>query len=202
MVDEPAKPRVIVIGGPNGAGKSTLARTLVPADLEFVNADEVAKSLQAGQTGGSTSVDVAAGRLVLRQLDELEREERSFALETTLASRTLAPRIARLRESGYEFILYYVWVPSPVLSVARVADRVRMGGHHIPTDVIYRRYARGLINFSTIYRKLADAWFLLDNSVLGNLRMIAEGGLSTDEIVYDSEAWTKIWENLEEDTNE
>jgi predicted ABC-type ATPase len=38
------KPSVIVLGGPNGAGKSTAAAVLLPPDMIFVNANEIAKT--------------------------------------------------------------------------------------------------------------------------------------------------------------
>src|SRR5438128_1653968 len=100
-------PEVIVLAGPNGAGKSTAAAHLLPQGIVFVNADEVAKTLPGYP---STAVDIQAGRLVLEQLDALERERTSFAVETTLSSRSLAPRLARLRRLGYKFRLLFLFV--------------------------------------------------------------------------------------------
>jgi predicted ABC-type ATPase len=77
-------PQLIVLAGPNGAGKSTAASLLLPEGLAFVNADEVAKTLPGYP---SRAVDILAGRLVLEQMDNLERERASFAVETTLSSR-------------------------------------------------------------------------------------------------------------------
>ena len=81
-----------------------------------------------------------------------------FAFETTLASRTFAPWIAELRSSGYAFTLLCVWLHNPELSVARVAARVSAGGHHVPSDVVRRRYYGGLRNFFSLYQPLADLW--------------------------------------------
>ena len=89
-------------------------------------------------------------------MDELEASRASFAVETTLASRSLAPRLQRLRAAGYVVRVYYVWLPDAETAVNRVADRVRRGGHSIPEDVIRRRYERGLRNFLGVYRLLAD----------------------------------------------
>lgn len=38
------------------------------------------------------------------------------------------------------------------------------GGHHIPEDVIRRRFAAGLQNFETLYRKEVDFWRRYNNS--------------------------------------
>ena len=116
-------PSVVVIAGPNGAGKSTVAPALLSEYLgigEFVNADVIARGLSAFNPEGAAR---HAGRVMLARLHELAAQGADFAFETTLASRTVAPWIAELIESGYEFHLAYVWVSSPKLSVARVARR-------------------------------------------------------------------------------
>ncbi len=180
-------PQIIVIAGPNGAGKSTLAATYIPPSVPFLNADEIAKGLTAEETPNK---DVMAGRIMLRQLDELEAQSASFAVETTLASRSLAPRITRLQASGYRFRLIYVWVPNADLSVQRVAERVRRGGHHIPEDVIRRRYEAGLRNFFQIYAPLADKWALFNNSVLGRPQVVARGLKQ----MRDPNLWMRLYE--------
>jgi predicted ABC-type ATPase len=49
---------------------------------------------------------------------------------------------------------------------------VRNGGHHIPEDVVRRRFIRSLPNFLRIYKPLANSWVIFDNS--GDIpRMIA-----------------------------
>jgi len=47
--------------------------------------------------------------------------------------------------------------------VARVAERVRQGGHHIPEDVIRRRFAGGLRNLERSYKSAVDAWARYDS---------------------------------------
>jgi predicted ABC-type ATPase len=70
------------------------------------------------------------------------------------------------KAAGYEVLLYHVNVRSPVLSVARVADRVDKGGHPVPEDKIRQRYDRNqpLIREAA---KLADRVYVFDNSALG-----------------------------------
>lgn len=76
--------------------------------------------------------------------------------------------------AGYRTHLSYLWLPFPELAVARVAQRVRHGGHNVPVDVIRRRYARGLTNFWHIYSDLVDFWRLYDGSDGAEHRIIAE----------------------------
>ena len=77
---------------------------------------------------------------MLTRLDQLARDRQSFGFETTLASRSFAPRIRRLLQSAYECHLVFLWLPSADLAVARVADRVRLGGHAVPEQTVRRRY--------------------------------------------------------------
>jgi predicted ABC-type ATPase len=95
-------PNLVVLAGPNGAGKSTAAPVLLRRTLgvtEFVNADVIAQGLSAFDPD---RVALAAGRIMLRRLQELARQGVSFAFETTLASRSFAPWIRELSQTGYQ----------------------------------------------------------------------------------------------------
>jgi predicted ABC-type ATPase len=132
---------------------------------------------------------------MLMRLKELAAQRVSFAFETTLASRTFAPWVKGLVEQGFQFILVYLWVPEPSLSVARVAQRVATGGHHVPDDVVRRRYERGLRNFFELYRPLADFWYIYDSSAPDVPCLIAEG-TRAEEKVADPQTWQRIKEQL------
>ncbi len=102
---------------------------------------------------------------MLKRLNELADDGADFAFETTLASRSFAPWIARLRrERGYRFHLAFLWIPSAEMAVQRVSGRVRHGGHSVPAGDIRRRYERGLANFFKLYSPIADSWEMHDNS--------------------------------------
>lgn len=156
------RPRVCVLAGPNGAGKTTSAAPLVRdrwGIATFVNADVIAQGL-AGFA--ADAVNVAAGRLMLDRLDALARAREDFAFETTLASRSLLPRLAQMRADGYEVLLVFVSLPAVELSLQRVRQRVLAGGHDVPEAAVRRRFALGLTNFHGIYRSAADRSWLLD----------------------------------------
>jgi predicted ABC-type ATPase len=163
-MDRIRQPQIFVIGGPNGAGKTTTATRFLPEDVvvrQFVNADVIASGLSGF---APETVALQAGRIMLERLGELARQRQDFAFETTLASRTFAPFLRQRQREGYEVQVIYVWLRSPELAVTRVAGRVRRGGHHVPPEVVTRRYWRGLSNFVRLYRPLADSWILCDNS--------------------------------------
>ena len=167
-------PQLAIIAGPNGAGKSTAAPFLLPAlgIDQFVNADVIARGLSAFRPEQSA---VRAGRIMLAQLKDLAGARRDFAFETTLASRMFAPWIIELRDRGYRLTLIFLWLPSADLAVERVSQRVAAGGHDVPEPVVRRRYTRGLRNFFSLYRPIADEWYLYDNGGYGRSRLVGCG---------------------------
>lgn len=187
-----AQPAVVVIGGPNGAGKSTAAPELLQGTLrvdEFVNADTLAQGLSAFRPQDAA---IEAGRLMLARLEQLERQRRRFAFEATLASAALANRLSRLKRAGFEVHLVILWLPTVDLALARVADRVRAGGHAVPADAVRRRFDRGVRNFISRYMPIADSWRFYDASLVAGPRLIASGGHARTPTVAQPEIWSTI----------
>lgn len=187
-----SSPQLVLIGGPNGAGKSTVAPQLLRETLdvaEFVNADTIASGLSGFHP---ESAALQAGRIMLQRLRDLASRRADFAFESTLASRSFAPWIRRLKQSGYIFHLTFLWLPDPDVAIARVAARVRTGGHDIPDATIRRRYYSGLSNFSTLYRPIADYWRFYDNTVTNGPRLISTGKSSVDVEIRDVELWAHM----------
>ncbi len=182
------EPQFILISGPNGAGKSTSASALIPSTVPYINADEIAKLL----TDTTKSKEITAGRRFFEEWDRLESERRDFAIETTLASRSLAPRVKALIKTGYTFHLIFLWLPSEQLAIQRVEERVRAGGHSIPEETIRRRYRAGLINFFALYRPLADTWAMYRNLKPGEPELIAWGSNAVDSEIVMPEIWKQI----------
>jgi predicted ABC-type ATPase len=60
------------------------------------------------------------------------------------------------------------------LALARVADRVRRGGHEVPAGVVARRFRAGLRNLFGPYLAKVDTWQVLDNSGSQGPRPIAK----------------------------
>jgi len=156
---------------------------------EFVNADIIARGLSAFRP---EEVAITAGRVTLARLRQLTDQRADVAFETTLASRSLAPWIQKLIGSGYEFRLFFLWLPSAEMAVNRVRDRILKGGHSVPEEVIRRRYEAGLKNFFELYRGMAVSWQFLDNSVRGKTRLIAAGTFQQTTDVLDRELWHNV----------
>ena len=187
-------PHIIIIAGADGAGKSTVAPFLLRDKLgvsEFVNADTLAQGLSAFSP---ETAAISAGKIMLLRLNELAESKKDFAFETTLSTRSFVPRLQEMRENGYEFSLFFLWLVSSELAVLRVAERVRRGGHNIPVEVIERRYEKGLQNFFRLYQPIADSWYFYDNSDIYDLSLIAKGKSRKVEKVFNE----KLWQNLQE----
>jgi predicted ABC-type ATPase len=191
-----ARPSVVVIAGPNGSGKSTAAPELLNGVLgvsEFVNADIIAQGLSAFNPERAA---MAAGRIMLARIKELAHAHVSFAFETTLASRSFAPWISDLIAGGYDFRLVFLWLPSPEMALERVAQRVREGGHHVPDEIVRRRYIKGLGNLFALYQPLAIQWRIYDAAQSHRPKLIAEGRGVDENNILDQECWQAIQDRL------
>lgn len=129
---------------------------------------------------------------MLERIRELAREGRDFAFETTLASRTFAPWLKKLQSDGYTFHLVYLWLPTVELAVARVAERVRRGGHAVAEDIVRRRYERSLANFFDIYSRFADSWLMVNNSVRPRPHLVAKRAVGRSIRVFKPEEWSAL----------
>jgi predicted ABC-type ATPase len=156
--------KVIIIAGPNGAGKTSFARSFLPEEaqcLRFINADLIAAGLSpfAPETAA-----FKAGRLMLQEMANCVQKGESFAFETTLSGLHYLVRIRQWQEQGYHVSLFFLYLPDVETAIARVAERVKQGGHNIPNDVIRRRFSAGLRNFHQVYKSVVDLWALFDNA--------------------------------------
>jgi predicted ABC-type ATPase len=119
-------------------------------------------------------VAVRAGKLMLDEIAALVERRASFAFETTLSGLAYSRHIPRWRAAGYRVELHFLSLATAEQAMDRVARRVRQGGHHIPEDVVRRRFASGMRCFEEIYKPLVDNWVLYDNT--DNKAVIVDSG--------------------------
>ena len=158
MTESTEQKRIAILAGPNGAGKTTFAREYLTHEADcptFINADLIADGLSPF---APNRVAIRAGRIMLELMADSVRKGESFAFETTLAARNYARSISKWRALGYVVSLHFLALPSAEVAIARVAERVRQGGHHVPENVIRRRFESGLENFEAVYKKIVDKW--------------------------------------------
>jgi predicted ABC-type ATPase len=164
QVRDVPKPRCIVIAGPNGAGKTTFARTYLLQDtsiVRFINADLIAGGLSPLRPQLAA---VAAGRLVLQEIERLSQSSVDFAFESTLSGLTYVRRLQKLKKLSYQIEIVYLRLASSQLALQRVAARVKQGGHTVLARDVLRRFDRSWDNFQNSYRLLADRWAVYENS--------------------------------------
>ncbi|MGB3209938.1 MAG: zeta toxin family protein [Desulforhopalus sp.] len=169
--------KIIIIAGPNGAGKTTFAKEFLPKEANcptFVNADLIAAGLAPFEP---EQVAFRAGRLMLEEIFNYAVRGVSFAIETTLSGRGYARLIPGWQIDSYIVKLFFLRLASPELAIARVQQRVREGGHNIPSPIIHRRFTAGQSNFENLYKPIVDEWALYDNS--GSEPLLIEEGVKS-----------------------
>jgi predicted ABC-type ATPase len=157
-------PTLTIIAGANGAGKSTLTAgspgtfSVIP----LLDPDAFANTLRSSGTGIST---VAAGKEVLRLAKEHLKRRESFAVETTLSGKNYLQMMqyARGIDQGFQVVLIYIGTERVEINLARIANRVRAGGHDVPEIDVRRRYLRSIQNLP-VAAGIADRALLFDNS--------------------------------------
>ena len=168
-----SRPRFTIFGGPNGSGKSTAYTRFVRAGFdsgEYLNPDEIARSMRGAGAGGS-AFGLVAGREVVERTRSLVDAGRSLVRESTLTGREIIRSVERARAAGYRLVLVFVGVSSPTTTRGRIAVRVAKGGHDIPVDVQDRRFPRSIDNLRRVVR-LVDVAYFLDNAGLRH-RLVA-----------------------------
>lgn len=125
-----------IIGGVNGVGKSSFTGVLKErlSDLGIiVDVDRI-----TAEIGGNA---LAGGKAALSKINECIDKGVSFTQETTLSGRRTEVTAKRVKELGYRVRLFYIGLDTAAESMARIANRVKRGGHDIPLDDVERRFA-------------------------------------------------------------
>lgn len=138
-----AQPVLLMIAGPNGSGKSTLTRQLRADGVDlgtYINPDEIATKL----LGTDSDKALDAQRIAEEKRQECLAQRVSFSFETVMSHPSKIALLQQARDLGYYAVMFFVSTETPELNVARVRQRVALGGHPVPEDRIVSRYHRTL----------------------------------------------------------
>ena len=156
-------PVLHLIVGPNGAGKSTLYEYLIAPrhpGLPFVNAQAYANEHLQHIKAPAQRAEAARAWADAHR-DVLLQARRSFVTETAFSHPSRLALIAQARTLGYEVALYVMCVDEPRRLLQRVSQRVREGGHDVPSHKVLERYPRCLEQLRHAAR-MADLVLLMD----------------------------------------
>ena len=185
---------MLVVGGPNGSGKTTLAlEYAAETGFPYLGADAIAASIDPDEPARA---QIAAGRAFFQGIDDHIVSRRSFVVESTLSGLTMRNVVNVAHSNGYLVSMAFLFIDSADVCVARVAERVRKGGHPVPESDIRRRFTRAIVNFWRIYREMADNWVLLYN---GDTAIQDIAGGSRDQLTIRDPATYATFMTLVED---
>lgn len=146
--------------GTNGAGKSTLRAFNQDAVQIVIDSDHIAQEINPNNP---RLADFEAGRKAIELYQFALAHRISFSMESTLSGHSILQRMKKAKENGFDVRLNYVAVADVDINLARVAARVKLGGHPIDEATIRQRY-----EVSTKHLLLAlpycDEVFIYDNS--------------------------------------
>lgn len=128
--------------------------------------------------------------MMLKRINKLLDLGEDFAFETTLSTRSYVLFIEKAKQLGYQVTCLFFWLESEELAISRVETRVKEGGHHIPEEVIRRRYEKGLSNFFRLFLPKVDNWLFVNNSG-DTYEIVAEGGFN-EESIHNIDKWEQL----------
>jgi len=196
------RPVLLMIAGPNGSGKTTLTRQLLADGIDlgiYINPDDIAATLVG--TYDERVQEAQRKADVLR--DTCLKDRISFSFETVMSHPSKVDILRRARGLGYFNVLYFVGTEASDLNVARVRQRVKLGGHDVPEDRIVARYGRTMALLPDAIAQ-CDRVVLFDNSyrespnapvkLVPFLELIREGDALVEKIVSENPPrwWAKV----------
>lgn len=125
-----------IIAGVNGVGKSSLTGVLSRDNDSLgciIDTDSITRQKNGNKISGAKEA--------VRRINLCLEKGLNFTQETTLSGYRTLRTIKAARELDYRIQLYYVAVESADESICRIANRVRKGGHDIPTEDVKRRFS-------------------------------------------------------------
>jgi predicted ABC-type ATPase len=183
-------PTLFILAGPNGAGKTTASKTLLAEVFKtniFINADKIAAQLNPLNVEAAA---IQAGRMMLQEIERHLHERNTFAIETTLATRSYLNLVTKAQLIGYDVALFFFYLSSADLAKQRVALRVSKGGHNIPDNIVERRYMLGIKNLFE-FIKIVDRWKVFDNSQ-SPPEEIAKGEREAETKITNLAIWERL----------
>jgi len=157
------QPELWLLVGGNGSGKTTFYnRFLARRRIPLINADNIARSMWPD---APEKHSYEAALIAEKERHRLLEERQSFCFETVFSHPSKVDFVGLAKAAGFRIRLFYFHLKLTSLNKARVASRVKSGGHNVPETKIAARIPRTLVNIRECIG-LADELHLVDNSSL------------------------------------
>lgn len=152
-----------MLAGVNGAGKSSVGGAILEeCGLEWFNPDAFSRE-RVAQGIGKDEADAEAWAYGKSRLEEAIAGGTDFAFETTLGGNTITALLAKAATT-HDVVMIFCGLDSVERHIARVALRVRHGGHDIPEQRIRERWTTARRNLIFLLPHL-KALQVFDNSL-------------------------------------
>ena len=194
-----------IIGGVNGVGKSSLSGVLrrQMSDMGIIiDPDMIATQQHCDR--------LTAGKIAIAKVNECLKKGVNFSQETTLSGRRTLRTIQKAREENYYIRLYYVGVNTAEESIYRIANRVRKGGHDIPSDDVCRRYEKRFDDLEEVLPYCDEVHFYDNENGFKEIAIYQNGDMIPqveqlpewlrDFIEYQNKSYEKMQSEQEETT--
>ncbi|WP_454882973.1 zeta toxin family protein [Sphingomonas oryzagri] len=181
-------PQLWIVAGPNGAGKTTLVSRRLDLRIAVVNPDTIAQEIP--RVDGRLD-ERRAGEIAIERRNNLLARGADFAIETTLAGNSALRFLKTAKKANYKVTLVYVGLASADLSVQRVLDRVRQGGHAVPVTALERRYPDTMSKLAQAIL-LADRSYIFDNSSRRRRLLVIRDQGRTRYVAPDLPEWADV----------
>jgi predicted ABC-type ATPase len=154
----------------NAEGKSwqeKAAKENSPVNVYFSNNNIVVRE---GQLSAIYDAAIIADFIRL----ELLVQNNTFTFETVLSHPSKLDFLKNAGQRGFKNYLYFVCTVSPAINIARVAQRVLLGGHDVPADKIESRYYSSLALLSDLIPHTYHTYLFDNSSENSEIRLAAE----------------------------
>lgn len=148
-----------IVGGVNGVGKTTFIKSLKEQCAsvgEIIDPDRI-----TADVGGNALIGC---KIALRRIRKCIEDHSSFLQETTLSGYKTEATIKEAKKQGYHIRLVYIGLDTVDESLRRIQNRVKLGGHDIPHNVVIRRFEHRWGSVAKVLPYCDEAAFYDNNS--------------------------------------
>lgn len=131
-------------------------------DCEYISPDIIAQNEFGDWNSPEASLRAARKAESLRET--CLREKKGHAFETVFSAPDKIDYLRRAKAADFFIRLFFVCTDRPEINIARVATRMQLGGHGVPTGKIVSRYSKSIAQCAEVI-SFVDRAYIYDNSV-------------------------------------